>query len=237
VLQRLSEVTTYEVGFKTRFERGALNFGLFDQSVENFQSTIFNGTAFVLSNAGEQSTQGFEFDGTYDVFDWLTVTAAGVIQDPEFDEFVGATVALGSEIDLVDGVADGIGDLSGEQPAGINEVSLSTSATFKYDFGNGINAFLRGDYQFEDNVQVVDGIEGIDRSTNIFNGALGFNFDNGVGLRVWARNITDDRSFTSAFPGVLQTDAINGGPGLGTVNVYPNEPRTYGVSLRYNFGG
>ena len=231
------EITTFEVGFKSRFERGALNFGLFDQSVENFQSTIFNGTAFVLSNAGEQSTQGFEFDGTFDVAEWLTVTAAGVIQDPVFDEFVGATVALGSEVDLADGVADGIGDLSGEQPAGINEISLSTSATFKYDFGNGINAFLRGDYQFEDDVQVVDGIEGINRSTNIFNGAVGVNFDNGVGVRFWARNITDDRSFTSAFPGVLQNDGLNGGPGLGSVNVYPNEPRTYGVSLRYNFGG
>ena len=231
------EITTFEVGFKTRFERGAFNFGLFDQSVENFQSTIFNGTAFVLSNAGEQSTQGFEFDGTFDVAEWLTVTAAGVIQDPVFDEFVGATVALGSEIDLADGSADGIGDLSGEQPAGINQVSLSTSATFKYDFGNGINAFLRGDYQFEDDVQVVDGIEGINRSTNIFNGALGFNFENGVGVRFWARNITDDRSFTSAFPGVLQNDALNGGPGLGAVNVYPNEPRTFGASLRYEFGG
>ena len=230
------EITTFEVGFKSRFERGALNFGLFDQSVENFQSTIFNGTAFVLSNAGEQSTQGFEFDGTFDVTDWLTLTAAGVIQDPVFDEFLGATVALGSEVDLADGLADGIGDLSGEQPAGINEISLSTSATFKYDFGNGINAYLRGDYQFEDDVQVVDGIEGINRSTNIFNGALGVNLDNGVGIRFWARNITDDRSFTSAFPGVLQNDVLNGGPGLGTVNVYPNEPRTYGVSLRYNFG-
>jgi len=231
------EITTYEVGFKARFAKGALNFGLFDQTVENFQSTIFNGTAFVLSNAGEQSTQGFEFDGTYDVADWLTLTAAGVIQDPEFDEFVGATVALGSEVDLADGMADGIGDLSGEQPAGINEIALSTSATFKYDFGNGINAYLRGDYQFEDNVQVVDGIEGINRSTNIFNGALGFNFDNGLGIRFWARNITDDRSFTSAFPGVLQNDVLNGGPGQGTINVYPNEPRTYGASLRYNFGG
>ena len=231
------EITTFEVGFKTRFERGALNVGLFDQSVENFQSTIFNGTAFVLSNAGEQSTQGFEFDGTFDVADWLTLTAAGVIQDPVFDEFTGATVALGSEIDLADGSADGIGDLSGQQPAGINTVSLSGSATFKYEFDNGVGAFLRADYQFEDDVQVVDGIEGINRSTNILNGAIGLNFDNGIGLRFWARNITDDRSFTSAFPGVLQNDVLNGGPGLGTVNVYPNEPRTYGASLRLNFGG
>jgi len=230
------EITTFEVGLKSSFERGAFNVALFDQSVENFQSTIFNGTAFVLANAGEQSTQGIEFDGTFDVAEWLTVTAAGVIQDPVFDEFLGATVPLGSAVDLADGTADGTGDLSGEQPAGINEVSLSTSATFKYDFGNGIDAYLRGDYQFEDNVQVVDGIAGIFRSTNIFNGAIGFNHDSGLGVRFWARNITDDRSFTSAFPGVLQNDAINGGPGLGTVNVYPNEPRTYGVSLRYNFG-
>ena len=160
--------------------------------------------------------------------DWLTVTASGVIQDPVFDEFTGAPVVEGGELDLADGVEDGTGDLSGLQPAGINNVSLSTSATFKYEFQNGIQAFLRGDYQFEDEVQVVDNIAGVNRSTNQFNGALGFNLDNGVGLRFWARNITDDRSFTSAFPGVIQD---------GTVNAYPNEPRTYGASLRYEFGG
>jgi len=222
------DIEVFEIGLKSRFERGALNIAVFDQTVENFQSTIFQGTGFVLSNAGEQTTQGIEFDGTFDVAEWLTVTAAGVIQDPEFGDFQGAPVVTGGEVDLADGVADGIGDLSGERPAGINQVSLSTSATFKYDFGNGVKAFLRGDYQYEDEVQVVDNIPGVNRSTNIFNGALGFNLDNGVGIRFWARNITDDRSFTSAFPGVIQG---------GTVNTYPNEPRTYGVSLRYNFGG
>ncbi|MEP1230602.1 MAG: TonB-dependent receptor [Litorimonas sp.] len=222
------DIRTFEVGVKSRFERGALNVSVFDQRVENFQSTIFQGTGFVLANAGEQSTQGIEFDGTFDAFEWLTLTAAGVIQDPEFDDFTGAPVVTGGEVDLADGVADGIGDLSGERPAGINSVSLSTSATLKYDFGNGIKSYLRGDYQYESDIQVVDNIAGVNRSTNIFNGALGFNFDNGVGLRVWARNITDDRSFTSAFPGVIQA---------GTVNAYPNEPRTYGVSLRYSFGG
>ena len=221
------DIEVFEIGLKSRFENGAFNIAVFDQTVENFQSTIFQGTGFVLSNAGEQSTQGIEFDGTYDVADWLTLTAAGIIQDPTFDDFRGAPVVTGGALDLADGVADGVGDLSGEQPAGINEVSLSASATFKYDFGNGMNAFLRGDYQFEDEVQVVDNIEGVDRSTNILNGALGVNFDNGLGVRFWARNITDDRSFTSAFPGVIQA---------GTVNTYPNQPRTYGVSLRYNFG-
>ena len=181
----------------------------------------------MLANAGLQSTQGIEFDGTFDVAEWLTVTASGVIQDPVFDEFTGAPVVTGGEIDLEDGVADGVGDLSDVRPAGINSVSLSTSATFKYEFENGIKAFLRGDYQFEDEVQIVDNIEGLNRSTNLFNGALGFNLENGVGIRFWARNITDDRTFTSAFPGVIQA---------GTVNAYPNEPRTYGVSLRYDFG-
>ena len=206
------EITTFEIGLKSRFERGALNIALFDQEVENFQSTIFSGTGFVLLNAGLQSTQGVEFDGTFDVAEWLTVTASGVIQDPIFDEF---------------NPGPGGGDFSGLRPAGINNVSLSTSATFKYEFENGIKAFLRGDYQFEDEVQIVDNIEGLTRSTNQFNGALGFNLENGVGVRFWARNITDDRSFTSAFPGVIQA---------GTVNAYPNEPRTYGVSLRYDFG-
>lgn len=219
-------VEVYEIGMKARFTKGAFNLALFDQTVDNFQSTIFQGTGYVLANAGQQSTQGIEFDSTFTPFEPLTLTFAGVIQDPTYDSFVNAPVATGSDIDLADGVADGSGDISGQKPAGINEISLTGSATYTHQFANGMSAYIRGNYQYEDEVQVVDNIPGITRETNLVNGSLGFNFDNGVELRFWARNLFDQESFTSAFPGVLQD---------GTVNVYPNQPRTYGVAARYSF--
>lgn len=219
-------VKVMELGLKARFEKGAINLALFDQTVKNFQSTIFQGTGFVLANAGQQSTQGIEFDSTFTPVEFLTLTFGGVIQDPVYDSFTGAPVVVGSDIDVADGSADGVGDISGAQPAGINEVALTASATFTHEFESGMSMFVRGNYQYEDEVQIVDNIQGLTRDTSLFNGSIGFDWENGIGLRFWGNNLTNHETYTSAFPGVIQAN---------TVNAYPNQPRTYGVALRYDF--
>jgi len=81
-----------EVGLKARFDWGAFNIAAFDQTIENFQSTIFQGTGFVLSNAGSQSTKGIEFDSTFNPIEPLRLTFAGVLLDPVYDSFEGATI-------------------------------------------------------------------------------------------------------------------------------------------------
>jgi outer membrane receptor protein involved in Fe transport len=215
-----------EAGLKAKFDWGAFNIAVFDQTVENFQSTIFQGTGFVLSNAGEQSTRGIELDSTFTPFEGLTLGVAGIWQDPEFDDFTGAPVVVGGDLDLADGVADGVGDLSGTQPAGINELAVTLQAQYEFSLSDSIDAYIRGDWQYEDEVQVVNNISGVDRDTSIFNGAIGFSLNESLDLRFWGRNLTNHETFTSAFPGVVQA---------GTVNAYPNQPRTYGASLRKTF--
>ena len=220
------EIELIEAGLKAKFDWGAFNIAIFDQTVENFQSTIFQGTGFVLANAGEQSTRGIELDSTFTPFEGLTLGVAGIWQDPEFDDFTGAPVVVGGELDLADGVADGVGDLSGTQPAGINELAITLQAQYEFTLSDSIDAYVRGDWQYEDEVQVVNNIAGVLRDTSVFNAALGFTLDESLDIRFWGRNLTDHETFTSAFPGVVQA---------GTVNAYPNQPRTYGVSVRKNF--
>ena len=209
------EVTVYEFGLKGKFSWGAFNLAVFDQTIENFQSTIFQGTGFVLANAGEQSTRGIEWDATVTPVEGLALGVSGILQDPEYDEFTGAPGPNGTVVDL-----------SGETPAGINELSLSVSAQYDFALSDSMEAFVRGDWQYEDEVQVVDNIPGLTRDTSVFNAALGVSLDNGFDVRLWGRNLFNHETFTSAFPGVVQA---------GTVNAYPNQPRTYGVSLRKNF--
>jgi len=215
-----------EAGVKAKFDWGAFNIAVFDQTVENFQSTIFQGTGFVLSNAGEQSTRGIEIDSTFTPFEGLTLGAAALLQDPTFDDFTGAPVVQGGELDLLDGVADGVGDLSGTQPAGINELAVTLQAQYEFSLSNSVDAYIRGDWQYEDEVQVVNNIAGVLRDTSIFNGAVGLSLNESLDLRFWGRNLFNHETFTSAFPGVVQA---------GTVNAYPNQPRTYGVALRKSF--
>lgn len=219
--------TVFELGMKTRFEWGAINVAVFDQTIEGFQSTIFQGTGFVLANAGEQSTQGIEFDSTFTLIDNLTLGVAGIFQDPVYDDYQGAPVIAGSAEDQAFGLPnDGIGDLSGAQPAGINEVSMSFSAQYEFELGDKIDSYIRADFQYEDEIQVVDNITAVTRDTKFLNATLGFELDSGLDIRFWGRNLTDHETFTSAFPGVVQA---------GTVSSYPNQPRTYGVAVRKSF--
>lgn len=204
------EATVYELGLKARFSRGAINVAVFDQTIDGFQSNIFLGTGFTLVNAGKQSTKGLELDMTWTPIDELTLTFASTFLDPVFDSFVNGPG----------------GDLSGQRPAGIHEVSLNTSATYNHDFGDGVFGFLRANYQHESDVQVVDNIPGVTREVNVVNASAGISFENGLSFSIFARNLFNDEYFLSAFPGVIQA---------GTVNGYANTPRLWGASLAYEF--
>ncbi|MEM1036533.1 MAG: TonB-dependent receptor [Pseudomonadota bacterium] len=220
------ETTVFELGAKLSYNTFNLNVAVFDQTIEGFQSTIFSGTGFVLANAGEQSTIGVEFDATWFPTNNLALTFAGILQDPEYDEFTGAAVQTGSDIDLADGVADGVGDISGQTPSGIPETSLFFGAEYTHDFSDTMSGFVRADYVYESEVQVVDNIVGLDREVGTLNASFGVDWENGLNVTVWGRNINDDEYFTSGFPTTAQA---------GSVNTYPNAPATYGVTLRKNF--
>lgn len=209
------EATVYELGLKARFPRGAFNVAIFDQTIDGFQSNIFQGTGFVLGNAGKQSTKGVELDATWSPIDELTLTFAGTYLDPVYDDFQNAPGPGGTVIDA-----------SGNRPAGIHEFSITTSATYNHQFESGAYGFIRADYIHESDVQVVDNIPGVNREVNQFNASAGIEFENGFGISIFGRNLFNDEYFLSAFPGVVQA---------GTVNGYANTPRLWGVSLTYNF--
>ena len=209
------EATVYEIGLKARFPRGAFNIALFDQTIKGFQSNIFQGSGFVLGNAGKQSTKGIELDATWTPIDELTLTFAGTYLDPVYDDFQNAPGPGGTVIDA-----------SGNRPADIHKFSITTSATYNHPFASGAYGFIRADYIHESDVQISNNILGVNREVNQFNASAGIEFKGGWGVSVFARNLFNDEHFLSAFPGVIQD---------GTVNAYANAPRLWGVSLAYNF--
>ncbi len=211
------EATVYELGLKANFERGSINVAIFDQSIEGFQSNAFVGTGFNLANAGEQSTEGIEFDLVYFPTDALKLTLAGTFLDPIYDSFEGAGR---------DPQTGEVADLSGLQPGGINEVSMSAGVTYNFPLGNN-SAFLRADYFYEDTVPIGDlAIEQFTRDSRNLNIAAGLTTENGLNFTLWGRNITDHVSLISAFPSVAQAGSFSG---------YRTPPRTYGVTITKDF--
>ena len=209
------ESTVYELGMKARFEKGAFNVTVFDQTIEGFQSSIFVGTGFVLANAGQQSTQGIEFDSAYHPTENWTLTLAGTFLDPIYDSFKGATNA------------DGPVDLSGEKPAGIHEQSITAGITYSFEFDNGMYGYIRTDYLYESEVKLVENVpDSLTREVSTFNASAGLSLENGVTLQLWARNLNNDEFYYSAFPAPIQG---------GSYNAYPSQPSTYGVSISYEW--
>lgn len=215
------ESEVFEIGLKAGFDRLAFNVTVFDQTIEGFQSNVFTGTGFRLANSGEQSTVGLEFDSTWQATAQLTLGFAATLLDPTYDSFVDSAT----------------GDISGTQPSTIPEQAVSTSA--KYDFAVGnFDAFFRADWQYESETDYFDAIEpgsdfidsqavlGFGREINTINASTGLVTPNGLGVTLWGRNIFDDEYITTAFPSVAQDGSISG---------YPNQPATYGVTVRKEF--
>ena len=227
------DATAIEIGLKASFERGSLNVAIFDQSIKGFQSNVFLGTGFNLVNAGEQSTQGIEFDLAYYPIDALRLTLAGTFLDPKFDSFENAAVPEGSAFDAIvtsesSAADDGIGSLTGQTPAGIHEVSLSASATYSFVLSNGMDGFVRGDYQYDDAVATNDNVPAelsIEEVKNL-NISTGLSMDDGWSVSIWGRNLTDHATTTTAFPTVAGTQGYFG---------YRNQPRTYGLTASKAF--
>jgi outer membrane receptor protein involved in Fe transport len=209
------EATVYEIGVKARYSKGAVNITLFDQTIEGFQSSIFIGTGFVLANAGKQSTQGIEFDSVYNPTENWAFTLAGTFLDPIYDSFQGASGLTGPV------------DLSGEKPAGIHEQSITAGVTYNYELNNGAYGYVRADYLYESEVHLAENVpESLTREVSTFNASAGLNFENGVSLQVWARNLNNDEYYLSAFPPPIQA---------GSFSAYPNQPRTFGASISYEW--
>lgn len=218
------EAEVYEAGLKGDFPGLQFNLAVFDQTLKGFQSNVFTGTGFALANAGKQSTRGFEFDSVIQPADPLVFTFALTYLDPKYDSFPNST----------------LGDLSGMRPAGIPEFTLATSATYTHEFGMTGNALIgRLDYYHESNTQITDGLTGFGsneagiamarlyrREVNQVNASLTLALDMGLEVSAFVRNLTDDRYITQIFDGVAQG---------GTVSGYPNQPRTYGGTVRFKF--
>jgi outer membrane receptor protein involved in Fe transport len=208
------EAKVIELGAKFAYDAFAFNVAYFDQVIEGFQSNVFTGTGFALANAGKQSTKGLEVDASWNVTDNLLLTFAGTFQDPVYDDFPNSAS----------------GDISGTAPSGISDTATSTSATYTFDV-NTLEAFIRTDWQYESPTAYFDdpanqALIGNQREVSTWNASAGFTTQNGLGVTVWGRNIFDDQYITTAFPSVAQAGSLSG---------YPNQPATYGITVRKSF--
>ena len=209
--------TVYEIGMKAEWELIAVNLALFSQEIKGFQNNVFFGTGFSLVNAGKRSTDGVELDLNWAPIEGLRIGFATTYLDPLYDDF-----------------KDGLGpggvpmDLSGTTPAAVPKFSTNTNLTYNFDLLRNALGYVRFEhlYEYQTPVSEVVPRQVALRKVNTVNASAGITFGNGIQVNFWARNINGDEYLLSAFPSVAQ---------LGSFSGYPNQPRTYGVTLTYKF--
>lgn len=224
------EVTLYELGYKTQFDNGYLNFTVFRQSIENFQSNLFVGTGFNLANAEEQENVGIEIDSMLFLSEDFFATFAAQYIDAEYKEHSFGPCDRTRSGDPSDDCNPGefYSSLTGETPGGIPELSFSVSGNYRFDLSNSTEGFFRVEYYFEEEHQATEVVpESIaSREVSTINASLNFtNKDNGLSVSIWGRNINDDEHLQTAFQV----------PGSDSVAAYPASPAFYGITIGKEF--
>lgn len=215
-----------ELGLKGNWDVFSMNLTGFRQDINGFQSNTFTGTGFLLANAGKQRTWGVELESMANPIDPLTLNFAVTWLDPNYVSFPNSIV----------------GDLSGTRPAGIPEWTVVVGAQYEHELSNGDAIVARSTFHHESSVQVIEGLQpslwgGVNaalaaaaqftRQVDDLSASLGYESENlGLDVTLWARNLLNDRYLLSLFDSPGQPRSISG---------YPNQPRTYGVTVRKSF--
>ena len=216
--------TVNEFGVKYWSPKFALNLAVFTQQLEDFQVRSFDGVDFFQANAGETSVDGFEVDMRYSPVESWTFTLAATFLDPIYDDFSNAPPTPTSPRD-----ADGNrlpADLSGTKPTNIAEERFVLGVLYNHSLSNGMDMFVRADYQYESDVKVSTANPEFSREVKNLGMSAGLNINQNLSMQVWGRNLTDDENILSVFGAAAQP---------GTISAFINQPRSYGASLNYRF--
>ena len=254
-----------EVGIKADWldSRLRTNLAVFRSQPENVQRVINTvvdvglgpqSTAFV-QNAGDAEIKGFELEITALPWDGFTLTAAVGYTDAKYDTYtelqrvnapttlVGCTPAPAGP-GVPPGAADCLVDRSGETYAATPEWTYSLGATQRLPTGLG-ELTLHANYSFIDEQEFSPSTPASQQPAAVKNAyaeARRFNtmnernivnanvkldiLDSGFSVSLWGRNLTDEQYVSRA------QDFYTG---LGVAVNFVGDPRTYGMTVNYNF--
>lgn len=206
----------FEFGLKASFDRLGVNLAVFDQKLEDFQTSAIvpNTGIAAFTNAEQQSTLGLEIDVNWRPIDDLSFIFGGTFLDPEYDEFTNSVA----------------GDISGIRPAGISRVLLSLAGSYDFRVFSQ-DAFIRADWQYEgpadySDIPEVQELIGFRREINLFNVSAGIDLPWQTTLSLFARNLFNEDYVVSTSPALGQP---------GTITGIANTPRIWGATARKTF--
>lgn len=225
-------VSHFELGIKTSpIKNSTANFTFFNTDIFDYQTTVRSAEIGVirgfLANAEQVRTTGAELELSYTLPNAFRFFSSISYTDGKYVKFTNAPVPLEET---------GIGgnelkDISGEVLPGISKCSFSSGAEaytkgrfFGQDgeFFIGADVFYRSSFSSNPTPSLFLNID----AYALLNSRIGFRTQNGVTIYVWSRNLGNKDYFEQLLPA-----GGNAGHFAGVLG----DPRTYGITLRYNF--
>ncbi len=229
-----------ELGFKGDIGPVRLAVTVYDTTFDDFQASTFTGTGFNLQNAGKLDNEGIEIEMLIrptDSTDIKIIYTHNEALSKSFEngtcwgvyEFHTGIRDPGLPPTFRPGLDAQICDKSGTPRADNPEDRFFVSLQQELNLSANTTMVARVEYsnyssQFTDST--LDPLA-IQERFEIVNASLAFHLDNwNSTVRLWARNLTDERYNHGTFDAPFQ---------LGRMNAYPSEPSSFGISFRKNF--
>ena len=226
--------TSVELGYKGDIgDRFRLSAAIYQTKFEDFQSNTFEGQGFILRNAGDLEITGVEIEWLWQVMDNTSITGYFAHNEGEYITFTRGVCWAATPFHTGDPDpgenGDGSCDRSGAALPYNPEDRFMVALTQDFRMGNN-NAFFRMEYAHTGET-TTDGDTDpltLQEAYGVLNLRVGLDIDQwNSTVSVWGRNVTDERYYNGSFdPPLLDR---------GSMNSYPSEPATWGVTFRKNW--
>jgi iron complex outermembrane recepter protein len=212
-------VDSYEGGVKSTLLGGTatLNVTGFYEKIQDFQTNAFSGFNFITFNAPELISQGVEVEGGAHITDHLSFTGGVTWNDATYDK---------------DAFSPSTGELlvpKGTTLAYASKWVSTAAVTYRQPISDDLEALFYIDARYNSSAPTATLARNPlkdNAAYAIVDGRISLGSPEGRwSVEVWGRNLTDETYFIGSFT-VPEQDNIA---------VYPNEPRTWGVTLKARY--
>ena len=205
--------------------RVSLNANVFYSDFDDFQNASFLGATFLVRNAEEVSSKGFEIDTVALLSEWLTLDFSYTYADTKYERFTHGPCYFGKPAESAEGTCD----LSGRSLPLAPKNRYHLGAMGQWAKADG-ETYARVDYSWTDSVETDNGLDprAIQGSYSLINARIGWRNDK-WDLAAWIKNATDETVVTLTGPQTL-IGGLDGGQ-----QVFLNDPQSYGITVKYRF--
>ncbi len=225
-----------EIGLKTEpIKNATLNLTVFNTDIYDYQALVQSPQPGVnrgyLANAEHVRTRGIELETIYSLPNLLRFNASVIYTDGQYVSFPNAPLPIEETGQVIEGQQVAFKDISGGKLPGISNWSFSTGLEAftkgkligqEGEYFIGTDVFYRSSFSSSPSPSQFLNIDGY----ALINARLGFRTSQGITIYGWSRNLANVDYFEQLLPG-----AGNAGHFAGVLG----DPRTYGITVRYNF--